>query len=53
MTFDYIAATMPLTSVETPIAVPAPTNPLPHLPQEGGNGDARYAPPRVVMSIPR
>ena len=38
MTFDYIAATMPLTSVETPIAVPAPTIPLQ---QEGGNGDAR------------
>src|ERR1041384_4013849 len=29
---------MPLTSAETPIAVPAPTIPLQH---EGGNGDAR------------
>src|SRR3954470_16499718 len=38
MTFDYIAATMPLTSAETSIAVPAPTIPLP---QDGGNGDAR------------
>src|SRR6478736_5679226 len=38
MTFDYIAATMPLTSAETSIAVPAPTLPLP---QDGGNGDAR------------
>ena len=38
MKFDYIAATMPLTSVETSIAVPAPTIPLP---QDGGNGDAR------------
>src|SRR4249919_2913221 len=38
MTFDYIAATMPLTSAETSIAVPAPTIPLP---QGGGNGDAR------------
>ena len=38
MTFDYIAATMPLTSAETSIAVPAPTMPLP---QDGGNGDAR------------
>jgi hypothetical protein len=38
MTFDYIAATMPLTSVEAPIAVPAQTIPLP---QDGGSGDAR------------
>src|SRR5262245_64563417 len=38
MTLDYIAATMPLTSAETSIAVPAPTIPLP---QDGGNGDAR------------
>src|SRR5262245_43428867 len=40
MTFDYIAATMPLTSAETPIAVPAQTMPLQ---QEGAHGDARSA----------
>src|SRR5215208_6028217 len=40
MTFDYIAGTMPLTSAEAPIAVPAQTHPLP---QEGAHGDAHSA----------
>ena len=38
MTFELYSATMPLTSAEPSIAVPAHTLPLP---QDGGNGDAR------------
>jgi hypothetical protein len=40
MTLDYIAATMPLTSAETPIAVPAQPKPLP---QESAHGDPHSA----------
>src|SRR5690349_12223296 len=40
MTLDYIAAAMPLTTVETPASAPAPSLPLQ---QDGGNGDARSA----------
>ena len=41
MSLDYIAATMPLTTADSPIAVPS-QQPLP-MPQDGGNGDARSA----------
>jgi transcriptional regulator EpsA len=40
MTFDYIAATMPLTTAESSAPAPAPSVPLQ---QDGGNGDARSA----------
>ena len=40
MTIDIVPSTMPLTTADTSIAVPAQPLPMPH---DGGNGDARSA----------